>query len=103
MPTEWEKGKGSGPEAGGKHQILLRQREWCQISGVVEMIAFDDKTVTADTRMGMLSIKGEDLHVKRVSLETEELEVEGRVSQLVYQGASQKGKKGEAWMKRLVR
>jgi len=105
MSSERVQGRpaGSGQALRLQHEIVLKHREECMITGVEEVISFDEKAVTADTQMGMLCIKGENLHVKRVSLETGELEVEGTVSMMQYQTNQRRGKKGENFVKRLVR
>lgn len=105
MPTEWVQGKSAGSQQSSKlsHQVVLKHREECKITGVEEVISFDEKAVTADTQMGMICVKGENLHVKRVSLDTGELEIEGMVYSIQYQTNQRKGKKGENFVKRLVR
>ncbi len=105
MPSEWIQGKaaGSGQASKVQHDVVLKHREDCRITGVAEVISFDEKAVTADTHMGMICVKGENLHVKRVSLDTGELEIEGMVYSIQYQTNQRKGKKGENFVKRLVR
>ncbi len=105
MPTEWVQGKttASGQASKLTHEVVLKHREDCKITGVEEVISFDEKAVTADTQMGMICVKGENLHVKRVSLDTGELEIEGMVCSIQYQTNQRKGKKGENFVKRLVR
>lgn len=105
MPSEWgtSSKQPAAQSENRKQELILKQREYCQVTGVVEMISFDEKAVVADTVMGMLTIRGENLHVKRVSLEGGELEVTGTVQLLQYQGSRERGRRGENFIRRLVR
>ena len=75
------------------HNLTLENRKTLIISGVTDVGNFDDKSITASTDVGELAIKGENLNIKKLSLELGDLEVEGKVSSLSYTnknfGASQ--------------
>ena len=45
------------------HSIIIGQRERVSLSGVTEVVGFDDETVLLKTVMGGLTIKGEELHI----------------------------------------
>ena len=45
------------------HNVILEQRRRLNMSGVNEVIGFDDETITLDTELGMLTIKGEGLKI----------------------------------------
>jgi sporulation protein YabP len=66
------------------HRLVLSDRAICSITGVREVISFDVKEVVLDTEEGILTIKGEDLHVKRLTLEKGELDMEGMTESFVY-------------------
>ena len=53
-----------------------------EITGVEDVISFDTKEVLLETTMGILTIKGEDLKVNRLSIEKGELEIEGTVDSM---------------------
>ena len=55
-----------------------------EITGVEDVISFDTKEVLLETTMGILTIKGEDLKVNRLSIEKGELEIEGTVDSMEY-------------------
>ena len=48
------------------------------------MISFDLREILLETSEGMLTIKGNDLHINRLSVEKGDLEVEGKVDALLY-------------------
>ena len=68
----------------GNHGIILENREKLSISGVIDVIGFDEETVALKTQMGNLTVKGKDLKVKSFTVETGSLTVEGRIAALVY-------------------
>ena len=66
------------------HNLILEDRKKLSVSGVLDVGGFDEQTVTAKTELGELSVHGEGLHITRLSLETGELSVEGKISALSY-------------------
>ena len=69
-----------------QHKMILINRKSCSLTGITDVIAFDDKEVILETQMGTLWIKGENLHMKRLTLEQGEVEVEGVVDSYLYSG-----------------
>ena len=66
------------------HQLILDDRRQLRISGVSDVISFDDRTVIAHTSLGELTVKGHDLTVCRLSTESGDLSIEGTVDALEY-------------------
>ncbi len=71
------------------HILSLDNRKLLSLSGISDVDSFDDKSVTAHTDIGMLSICGENLNIKMLNLEIGELEVEGKISSLIYNDCKQ--------------
>ena len=71
----------------GEHGIVLQTRKTLRVTGVTEVERFDETSVVLATTDGMLVIAGEGLHLSRLSLETGELGVEGRIDRLNYSEA----------------
>ncbi len=69
---------------GGGHRIIFNRRKQGTITGVRDVIAFDAKEVILDTEDGMLTIRGSELHVNRLSVEKGEMDLEGQVDSLIY-------------------
>ena len=63
--------------------------------------SFDEKEISLVTEAGTLSIKGEGLHVTRLDLERQEVDIEGKVDSLIYSQGITKAKGGEGMLKRL--
>ncbi len=67
------------------HQLILQERGKLTISGVEEVARFDEQEVLMRTVAGKLFVRGEGLHVGKLSLDTGELRLEGRISELCYE------------------
>ena len=86
-----------GRTAGSAGNIILEGRERLSISGVTDVLSFDEGEVVAETTMGLLVTAGEELHVERLSLDVGELVLTGRISALEYVG--DRKQKGGLWSK----
>ena len=66
------------------HKVVINDRTNGSITGVLDVISFDTKEILLMTELGVLMIKGEELHVKRLSVEKGEADITGRMDSLVY-------------------
>ncbi|MDD3253633.1 MAG: sporulation protein YabP [Lachnospiraceae bacterium] len=66
------------------HSCLMQNRTSAALTGVREVVSFDDKQVIMDTDMGLLTIRGKELHVSRLTVEKGEVDVEGELDSLTY-------------------
>ncbi len=87
----------------GLHKIKIEQRKCADISGVCDVESFDLKHILLETNMGMLEIKGEDLKVKKVSLDSGEFRVCGRINSFQYFDTKDYRKKGKSLLKKAFR
>lgn len=85
------------------HKVNMSNRRNGNFTGVRDVISFDPKEILLETEMGMLQIKGEELHVSRLTLDKGEIDVEGLVTSLVYSETENYGKKAEHLLGRLFR
>ncbi len=76
------------------HNIILEDRRLLTVSGVSDVDSFDEHMVTIFTDMGELIVRGNDLHINRLSVEVGELLLEGRISSLTYQDETPKSAGG---------
>jgi len=67
------------------HNLILEGRERLSVSGVSDVSSYDESAILLNTSMGELTVKGADLHIEKLSLDTGELSVRGRVSELIYE------------------
>lgn len=66
------------------HNLLLENREKLNLTGVNDVSNFDDKQIIAVTEMGYLTIKGSSLHINKFDTDNGELNVTGKVKELIY-------------------
>lgn len=74
------------------HKIILTNHQSDVVSGVLDVISFDEKLIVLSTQCGKLTIKGDRLHVNQLNLEKGDVDISGEVDTLVY---SEDGKKSE--------
>lgn len=75
----------SGDSMDFPHKLTLSERKNLSMSGVSEVVSFDDMSVVLRTGLGTLTVQGRDLQLKTLSLEGGQVEVDGTVSALIYE------------------
>ena len=64
--------------------IILENREKLSISGVLDVLSFDDQIIILETELGLLHVNGNNLRINKLSIDTSDVIVEGEVSSLNY-------------------
>jgi len=64
--------------------LILENREKLNISGVLDVLSFDDQVVVIETELGLLTVKGDNLRINKLSIDTSEVMVEGEIYNLQY-------------------
>lgn len=77
------------PRAEAAHHIILEEREQLSVSGVEEVESFDENTIVMLTNRGTLIVRGEELHIEKLSLDGGDLKVEGTIDSLTYEDSGQ--------------
>lgn len=85
------------------HKVSLNSRSSAAITGVKDVLSFDAGEVLLETEQGILMIRGNDLHVNRLTLEKGEVDVDGKIDSLTYSDSSSYGKSGESLISRLFK
>ncbi|MGN1115788.1 MAG: sporulation protein YabP [Candidatus Ornithomonoglobus sp.] len=67
-----------------KHSLMLEDRNKMTLSGVKEVTAFSDSSVTLKTTLGILLIQGKELNISRLNTDTGELNVNGEINVMRY-------------------
>lgn len=86
----------------GNHNITMHSRESVVMTGVKDVLSFDANEVLLDTEQGILMIRGQELHVSRLTLEKGEVDVDGRIDSLTYSDTGY-GKSGDSFLGRLFK
>lgn len=84
--------KGSTGER--KQNAVLRNRERLALDGVSEVLSFDDASVVLRTLLGTLTVEGEGLRVTKLLLDCGEVNIEGKISALVYDERTERSRGG---------
>ena len=85
------------------HKLTLENRGAGTVTGIREVVSFDENQVVLDTDLGLLTVKGKDLHVSRLTLEKGEVDVSGKIDSLTYSDVGTYKKQGESLLGRLFR
>ena len=64
--------------------LILENRGKLSISGVLDVLSFDDQIVILETELGLLTVNGENLRINKLSIDTSEVIVEGDISSISY-------------------
>lgn len=78
------------------HKLSLNGRKALNVTGVSEVISFDDQSVILNTAMGILSVHGEQLQLKSLSPEGGQVMVNGTVAAMIYE----EPKPNRGWFRR---
>ena len=70
------------------HSVVVEERSRLTVSGVTDIERFDEEEVVVATELGLLSIKGQGLHLNKIDVEDGELSVEGELDSLSYEEQS---------------
>ncbi|MBQ6554363.1 MAG: YabP/YqfC family sporulation protein [Firmicutes bacterium] len=72
-------------EEAKKHVISMSQRRHAEITGVTDVLSFDEECIVADTVEGALVFRGRDLHITNLNLDRGELCVDGEFTGVSYE------------------
>ena len=67
------------------HKLTLNERKSLTMTGVTEVVSFEESAVVLQTALGLLTVQGQDLKLKTLSLEGGQVEVDGQISALQYE------------------
>nr|WP_302600125.1 sporulation protein YabP [uncultured Cellulosilyticum sp.] len=76
-----------------KHVINMIDRQRLSITGVSDVFSFDENIIELETNQGYVDIKGDGLHIVKMSIDDGELIVEGMVDEVLYHDNQGPGKK----------
>ena len=85
------------------HRLNMEDRKRLEMTGISDVISFDLNKILLETDYGVVTVKGDNLHVNRLSVEKGELDIDGSIQSLEYSEGSSFGKKGESFFSRLMR
>lgn len=74
--------------------LILENREKLSISGVIDVESFNDECVVVETELGTLIVKGIDLHINKLNIDSSELGIEGEIISCEYSDRESRSRGG---------
>ena len=66
------------------HSIIVENRSNISLTGITKMGSFDEQSVVAFTDYGEIYIRGSRLHISKLSLDTNEVDIDGELEAVIY-------------------
>jgi len=85
------------------HTVTIDRRKNASITGVLDVISFDEDAIIAETELGVLILHGNGLHINRLNLESGELEIDGEIENLTYEDDGHYGKNKTSILSKLFK
>ena len=79
------------------HRLTLNDRKQLTVTGVTEVVSFDENAVLLRTELGELLIQGQQLQLRQLSLDGGQVAVDGTVAAMSYEEPRSAG-----WLRRLL-
>ena len=83
--------------------IILESREKLNISGVLDVLSFDDQIVIVETELGLLTIKGENLKINKLNIDTSEVILDGFIFNLTYSNSETIKKNASSFISKIFK
>lgn len=85
-----------------KSSLSLENRKKLTLSGVIEVISFDEQKIDLTTNLGNLTIKGEELKMNKLDVQNGDVIIAGSIASMIYNGKISK-KSNESIISRLFK
>ncbi|HJJ12802.1 MAG TPA: sporulation protein YabP [Clostridiaceae bacterium] len=82
--------------------IVLENRERLNVTGINDILSFDDQVVILSTDLGMLTVKGNELKINKLNIDESEVKIEGNISSMSYSQNSEESK-GESFFSKIFK
>lgn len=77
----------------GRGNITLENRKKLVLTGVIEVLSFDDEKILLNTNLGQLTIKGSELKMNKLDVQNGDVIIVGNIASMVYSGKDVKKEK----------
>ena len=85
------------------HKLILNNRRCGNLTGVSDVLSFDENEIILETDQGMLMMKGKELHVSRLMLDKGEVDIDGRIDSVTYSEQASRTERTESLLGRLFK
>lgn len=66
------------------HNVIMENRKRVALTGVLDIDSFNEQGVIVLTELGVLIVKGADLRINKLSVESGDVSIEGEINSLTY-------------------
>ncbi len=66
------------------HNVLMENRKKIALTGVLDIDSFNEQGIIVLTELGVLIVKGEDLHINKLNVDSGDVSIEGNIASLTY-------------------
>ena len=73
---------------GRRHDLIMESRRKLTLTGIIDVASFDDETIVAQSECGELTVRGRELKITGLSVESGDMSIEGEVNSLNYSGGA---------------
>ena len=73
------------------HHVIMEDRAKLSVTGVEDVISFDENEIITRTGQGNLIIRGTGLHIGKLPLDSGEVSIDGLVRELCYEDPAPMG------------
>lgn len=85
------------------HNVVLENRKKMNVSGVEHVTSFSPTIIILVTVQGNISIKGEELDIKKLNLDDGNLSIEGYINSIIYTDKEDIGSKGVGFLGKMFK
>lgn len=71
------------------HNVIIENRKSITMSGICDVDSFDEQTICVFTDLGTMTIKGYELHINKLNIDTKEMNVTGNIVAIFYSDEKQ--------------
>lgn len=75
------------------HKVTIENRELTTISDIIEIDSFDEEEIRATLKKGAIIIRGTNMNIQKLDLQTGEAIIAGTINSLMYVKVKEKGEK----------
>ncbi|MEE0946466.1 MAG: YabP/YqfC family sporulation protein [Acutalibacteraceae bacterium] len=87
-------------DAVNEQSLFLNNRKSLSVSGVKDIISFDETTVKIVTSLGNIALRGTDFKIDSFNTESGDIKISGKFNAIVYYGESNSK---DSFIKKLLR
>ena len=82
--------------------LILENRGKLTITGVLDVLSFDDQLVVLETELGLLTVKGDNIRINKLSIDASEVIIEGEINNMAY-SEKENNSKNSSFMSKLFK